>query len=938
MKKAILGVALLFWAIPCAGTTITLKADGSGDYPTIQAAIDDANDGDTIIVSPGIYTGDGNRDIDFKGKAVTVKSQEGPESCIIKCEGSEETPHRGFTFKRGEQADSVLTGVTITNGYVEYGEGGAIHCPGSSPTIARCIITRNSGKGAIYASGEPTIIDCIISDNYSSGLGGGIYYAALIGDPTIANCTIVYNTAYRGGGIYSRRKIKLTNCILWGNTAETWPQVSRADISYSNIEGGWTGEGNIDADPLFVNLLAGDYHILADSPCLNTGDPCTTPMPGQTDVDDEPRIFNGRVDMGADEYPYEGPVVAVRPPEINAFVDDRSGEPNVFTLSVSNNGIGTFAWQVTDSSPWLEITPSRGMCSQSQDPCQITLNIDASGLDTGLHTGRFTLTADDAANSPRVVPVYLHYGILILRVPSQYQTIQEAIDDANDGDTIIVSPGTYTGDGNRDIDFKGKAITVRSINPEDPYIVAATVIDGEGDYDCCQNAGYWRGQCEQHRGFNFRSGEGPDSVLAGFTITRFCAPDEVPAGRYPPEPPSPAGGGIFCEDSSPTITHCVITDNWANRRLGGYDSGGDGGGGIHSQGGHPTIAYCTITRNIACWAAGGIDCSYGPAQISHSTIQHNWSNWATGGISGGTVITNCIIKGNSGWYGAGGISSGGLITDCTISNNGTGDGGGGGRGRFTITNCVIKDNGTRDGAGGGLYCYEGARVSGCSIVGNSARSYWEKGDGSGVYCQGPNIVITACTIADNYADWTGGGIYCKEPNIVITECTIARNFAEITGAGIQGPATVINSIVWDNNAPDDPHISGDATVSFSDIQGGFPGIGNIDVDPVFADAEQSDFHLRSQAGRWDPNSQAWVVDDVTSQCIDTADPLTPIGAEPFPNGGIANLGAYAGTAQASKSYFDEPVCQIIIAGDINGDCTVNFLDFRLMALHWLDEM
>jgi hypothetical protein len=78
------------------------------------------------------------------------------------------------------------------------------------------------------------------------------------------------------------------------------------------------------------------------------------------------------------------------------------------------------------------------------------------------------------------------------------------------------------------------------------------------------------------------------------------------------------------------------------------------------------------------------------------------------------------------------------------------------------------------------------------------------------------------------------------------------------------------------------------------------------------------------------------IDEVTSPCIDAGNPKSPIGYEPFPNGGIINMGAYGGTAEASKSYFGTTPCKTVVAGDINGDCKVNFLDFRLMALHWLE--
>jgi hypothetical protein len=79
-----------------------------------------------------------------------------------------------------------------------------------------------------------------------------------------------------------------------------------------------------------------------------------------------------------------------------------------------------------------------------------------------------------------------------------------------------------------------------------------------------------------------------------------------------------------------------------------------------------------------------------------------------------------------------------------------------------------------------------------------------------------------------------------------------------------------------------------------------------------------------------------VQDAVTSPCIDAGDMTSPIGFEPFPNGGVINIGAYGGTAEASKSYFGEPVCKTVVAGDINGDCKVDFKDFAFMAFHWLE--
>jgi parallel beta-helix repeat protein len=174
-----------------------------------------------------------------------------------------------------------------------------------------------------------------------------------------------------------------------------------------------------------------------------------------------------------------------------------------------------------------------------------------------------------------------------------------------------------------------------------------------------------------------------------------------------------------------------------------------------------------------------------------------------------------------------------------------------------------------------------------------------------------------------------------------------------------GTATVVNCIIWDCTQPVTLADSSNTeiqdrgshiTIKYCDIEGGQGSIsvsgshstftwgqGNIDADPQFADLNSSDYYLKSQAGRWDPNEGRWTSDDVTSPCIDAGDPNSPIEHEPFPNGGIINIGAYGGTAEASKSYFGEPVCETIVAGDINGDCKVDFKDFAIMASHWLEK-
>ena len=296
------------------------------DYPTIQECIEAAVDGDTCLVAPGDYV----ENINFLGKAITVTSEAGPEETQISgrdCTRGEDACST-VTFNSSENNDAIIDGFKIRFGigtykfscgmYEECGPyyyGGGVFCDGgSSPTISNCIITYNDasyqngqkrlGKGGgIY--GSPVITNCLIKDNYAGLYGGAIY-----GSPTITNSTIIWNYAGfwhdgpygRGGGIYGSPVV--TNCILYYNSTEVGPdeiseEFSSPTVTYSDVAGGWPGEGNIDSDPLFVSY--GDYHLTADSPCIDTG----TDAEVYTDIDGDVRPQGEGFDMGSDEYMFE---------------------------------------------------------------------------------------------------------------------------------------------------------------------------------------------------------------------------------------------------------------------------------------------------------------------------------------------------------------------------------------------------------------------------------------------------------------------------------------------------------------------------------------------------------------------------------------------------------------------------------------------------------
>ncbi len=347
-----------------------------------------------------------------------------------------------------------------------------------------------------------------------------------------------------------------------------------------------------------------------------------------------------------------------------------------------------------------------------------------------------------------VAPCTADTLIVSTEYPEFYDNIQAAIDDAVSGDLIVVFPGTYIGTGNVDITFLGKAITVQSIAPEMPEIVAATIID-------CNNDG---------RGFYFGSGEDERSVLDGLTITNGSESQ---------------GGGIYIFGASPTLKNCVIAGN----------TGVEGGGIFCNLSYDLTLINCTITGNTALDNGGGIYFgSETRSEFINCTITGNTTALTGGGIysySGRMTFINCTIKDNT----AVGEDGGGILFDE------------GGWPKFI--DCVITGN-TAARNGGGIYfgwnCYP--EFVNCTITGNTA------GDsGGGIYDEsGYYLKLTNTVISANAAGNNGAGIYLLDNHIEsymlnpITGCTISSNQAGGIGGGIysSGRVRLANSILWGN--------------------------------------------------------------------------------------------------------------------------------------------
>jgi parallel beta-helix repeat protein len=304
---------------------------------------------------------------------------------------------------------------------------------------------------------------------------------------------------------------------------------------------------------------------------------------------------------------------------------------------------------------------------------------------------------------------FAHAATLEVGAGKPWTTIQSAINAAGTGDKILVYNGTYV----ENINFIGKAITVKSVNG-----AASTTIDGSAGESVV----------------TFAYGEGPGSVLDGFTIKNGYGSD---------------GGGIYCSSSSPVITNCTITGNTADRA----------GGGIYCSASSPTITNCTITGNTAYWSCGGIACFY----------------------SSSPVITNCTITGNTAYIG-GGIdcytSSSPTITNCTITGNTANyDGGGidcGTSSSPVITNCTITGNTSQ--YGGGITCFYSSSpvITNCTITGNTAYI------GGGIYCVESSLTVKNSILWGDTADFGGNEIFLDSSTFTVIYSDVAGGWA---GAG-----------------------------------------------------------------------------------------------------------------------------------------------------------
>ena len=743
-----------------------------------------------------------------------------------------------------------------------YGGGGGIFCWSSNARIEDCFITDNSSAGSgggVYFGGDPSqpnLKNCLVKGNSAVLDGGGIvsFWNAA---PAISNCTIANNTAFdpgngnhgKGGGLSCSYESQTTliNSILWDNKGSSGNQISIGSdddpayldrpaaltVSYSDIQGGrsqdaiyiepgrtlnW-GSGNIDADPNF----AISYYLSQTAAGQDVNSKC---------VDAGSRLA---VLLGLDKYTTRTDNVGDTGTVDLGFHYPIGQEKYKLTVKVIGGEHGTVKPRGGSFDKFTVVT-----LRATADPGYRVAWVGTD--DDSLSALTNTVTMD----SDKVVTVEFVKGMgKTITVPGNYPTIQEAVNNSRDGDTIVVDPGTYYGGGfsdpttltNAEIALVlYKAVTITSRNPDDPCCVAATIIDGSRIVN--NGLGYV--------GVYFSPNTGSKTVLNGLTIQN-CGGEWLDGGdgdrnnNHPNgEDGAPGqGAAIYIEKGAgPTIKNCLIRDNLVYGGDGGNGVGADdtanagrGGWAGWAHGGAiwcgpsttPKFINCIIENNVArsgdagnggdLDAAGGY-ANYGgnysrsqaldfdPNSLNVNPVSGNlWEVWPWDYADEyGPVYDEPNLISYLGDYRLYSAYGGGAY--CDIGS------------RVTFENCEIRGNRTYGGMSGIGGVITGGRNEE-PVIAFEMPTY-----GAGVYCASEaTVTFKGCVFTDNVASGIqagvdpnhrldpyvgyGGGV-AAEKNAVVTfiDCNFVDNEAD-SGGGIYistTEATVVDCNIVFNTA------------------------------------------------------------------------------------------------------------------------------------------
>jgi hypothetical protein len=807
----IVGVAFIL-AGQAGGATYLVDPNGFADFTTIQAAISDpcTVDGDEIEVAPGTYP----EAIDFGGKAITLRSTDPNDPNVVAATIINGSYNKYHVVKcvSGEDANTVLEGFTITGGnangasWPEY-YGGGMYNDGSSPTVTNCNFSSNwaadSGGGMMNHYANPTVTNCTFSWNVANN-GGGMYnYES---SPNVSNCTFGNNAAnVKGGGMYNNvSSPKVTNCIFSVNTATTDggggmmnhygnPTVTNCTFSWNSTLTNGGGIYNYQSSPAVVNCMfsnnpaqygGGMCNYNYSSPtvtnCTFNGNSATTLGGGiLNNLSSSPTLTNcilwGNLTEQIVDYDYpsssttatycdvEGDWGGAGSKNIEAdplFVDAGGGDLSLSSCSPcvdagDNNSVAADSSDLDGDGNTIEPVPF--------DLAGNARFVDDTGVtDTGAGTAPIVDMGAYERQSDSV-------GSGTINVPGDFGSIQEAISEACPGDEIVVAPGTY----NEAINFGGKAVRLYSSGGP-----GVTTI--HGSYN-----NYHVVKCV--------SGEDANTVLEGFTITGGNANGAVWPDYH--------GGGMLNDGSSPTVTNCIFSGNWA----------ADGGGGMMNHYANPTVTNCTFSWNVATDGGGMYNYESSPT-VANCTFSLNIAGINGGGMynsNNSPTVSGCLFYRNTtmdgqdyayprsdphGAHGGHAGHGGGIYNDCSspvvsycdFVENRTGNGGKGYRGlngSRPAGSGGWGGDGGYGGCGAGMYNYlSSPTISYCNFRLN------ETGDG-GIPGHGGDGGESPIFFAHGGDGGSGGhagggaGMYNNKSSPVVNYCDFTQNS---TGSGSSG--------------------------------------------------------------------------------------------------------------------------------------------------------
>jgi hypothetical protein len=450
-----------------------------------------------------------------------------------------------------------------------------------------------------------------------------------------------------------------------------------------------------------------------------------------------------------------------------------------------------------------------------------------------------------------------------------YNTLQEAIAAAGNGDTIAAATGAYT----ENIRIQDKTVHLLG-----GYVGASTATYASG-------AGGNFSNRNPTVNITHIQGDRTDSVVTLMdAITSTLDGFRITGGTRSLEPEfGELGGGVYATGGSPTISHNLIEHNDARPSVSGASE--SIGGGIYAGDSDISILN-NIIRNNTAGRGGGIAIGGGRVVVRGNTVQDNTGVSDHGGglyiFSPQAEISRNLIKGNAIGQDVGYGWGGGIVV--------FGDPNFPGRSSAVLSFNIVTEN-YAPSVGSGVFIDDGAQaILDHELIYHNVCPDGGTTGGVGVYVDGygeigSQVTLIHTTVAGHPCTTMGGnGLYVE----------------------VHSAVTIRNSIFWGNGGDDFfVDATSQITATYTTAEETIPGLGNLFTDPLFADPTQHDYHLQSTVGRWDPDANSgaggWMVDANHSPAIDAGDPVSAYTNEPSPNGSRVNLGVYGNTAEASKS-------------------------------------